>query len=110
MNDELERIVAADEDARAHVEAARLAADSRVDTARAECRKRAEESAEARRRALDEELGRIQDAADHTIAARRQMRADYAEARRRAADPFVAEAAGVYARIVREGATPRRMT
>jgi hypothetical protein len=110
MNEHLERIVVADEDARAHVEAARGAADARVAAVRNDCRVRAEQAAAAKQRALEAELQQIQEAADRTISARQAARATYAEARRRVAEPIVAEAAGVFARIVREGAAPRRIT
>jgi hypothetical protein len=53
-------------------------------------------------------LRQIQEHTDRTVAARRTARAEYAEARRRAAKPYLAEAAGAYARIVREGAAPSR--
>lgn len=110
MNEHLERIVVADEDARAHVEAARGSADARVAAARTDCRIRAEQAAAERQRALESQLQQIQETADRTVSARQAARAISAEARRRVAEPFVAEAAGVFARIVREGAAPRRVT
>ena len=109
MDEQLERLIVADEDARAHVTAARMAAADRIEAARADCRQRAAESAMERRRALDDELQQIQKTADEVVAARRSARARYAEARRRAAEPMLAEAAGVYARILRGDASPRRI-
>jgi hypothetical protein len=110
VNEHLEQIIAADEDARAHVEAARTAADARVEAARIDCRTRAEQAAARDRQTREAQLADIDDTANRTIRARQAARAAYAEARRRAAGPYVAEAAGVYARIVRDGASPRRIT
>jgi hypothetical protein len=110
MDEQLERIIIADEDARAHVAAARTAADERRSAAEAQCRRRREADRAAAREALDGELRHIQEIADRTVAARVAARAEYAEARRRAAEPSLAEAAGAYARVVREGAAPSRMT
>ena len=110
MNEHLERIVVADEDARARVESARAAADARLAASRGEYVARAEAAAAARRRALDAQLNEIVQAADRTVIARQSARANHAEARRRVADAHVAEAAGVFARIVREGTAPRRPT
>lgn len=110
MNEHLERIIVADEDARAHVESARTAADARVQAARADCQARADAAVAAQRRDREARLNEIQQAADHTVSARQSARASHAEARRRVADPFVAEAAGVYARIVRDGTAPRGIT
>ncbi len=110
MNEDLDRIVAADEEARAHVDAARTAADARLAAARDLCRSRAEQTAAARQQAVESQLQQIQDAADRAISARQAARATSAEARRRVAEPCVAEAAGLFARIVRGDRAPRRAT
>ena len=62
MDEHLERIIAADEDARAHVASATHAATERIEHARAECRLRAEQAADsasrrARRRAAQDPDG-----------------------------------------------------
>ena len=110
MDESLERIIVADEDARAHLATARAAADQRIADAQAQCRRRRDASETARRQALEDELRHIQESTDRTVGAREHARVEYAEARRRAAEPLLAEAAGAYARIVRGGATPSRVT
>ena len=107
MDENLERIIVADEDARAHLATARAAAHQRIADAQAQCRQRRDASDTARRQALEDELRHLQESTDRTVGAREQARAEYAEARRRAAEPLLAEAAGAYARIVRDGVSSR---
>ena len=103
MNPDLEAIVAADEDARARVEAAQVTAQARVQAA-AEARERErQERFDALRKATDDEERRIQEAADRAVADRQATRSRYRETRRLAAEGAIAHAAEVFAQIVVNG-------
>jgi hypothetical protein len=103
MNPDLEAIVAADEEARARVEAAEVAAQASVQAA-ADARERdKQERFDALRTATDDEERRIQEAADRAVADRQANRSWYRETRRRAAEGALAHAAEVFAVIVVKG-------
>jgi hypothetical protein len=106
MNADLEAIIAADEEARARVEAARAASQAQVQAAVGERERRRKERYEALlQTARDEEL-RIRQAADRAVADRESSRARYLEARRQATESALAAAAAAYARIIRDGPIP----
>lgn len=107
MDAQLESLIAADEQARARVDAAREAARMRIEAARQEHLRRQDEELNARRQAIAGEVRRIDDEAARAVAARRAARARYSEARRAAAATVLAEAGDIYARIVRTGSGPR---
>jgi hypothetical protein len=106
MNSDLEAIIAADEEARARVEAARAAFQGQVQAAVNEReRRRQERYAALLTTAQDEELC-IREAADRAVADRKSSRARYLEARRQATESTLARAAHAYVRIIRDGPTP----
>jgi hypothetical protein len=107
MDESLERIVAADEEARARVANVRAEAAARVEAARARCRAQQYERDDTRRKSLAAALADIEGATERTIDERRAARARYAEARRQRAETVLAEAAEQFARIVRDGGPPR---
>jgi hypothetical protein len=107
VNPDLEALVAADEEARARVEAARAALQARVQEAENERIRRRQERYETFRKAAEAEEHRIKEEADRAVSDRQLARTRYLGARRRAAEGALANAADVYARIIREGAAPR---
>jgi hypothetical protein len=108
MDDNLEAIVLADEQARARVDAARSAASAGIQAARDERARRQREREQALRSAVDEEERRIDEETARAVAERQARRARYLEARRQVAEGVLAHAAEVYAYIVRDGPVPRR--
>ena len=103
MTPDLEAIVAADEEARARVEAAQTAAQARVQAATEACERDRQERHQAFQKATDHEERRIQEAADRAVADRQANRLRYRETRRRAAEEALAHAARVYAQTVING-------
>ena len=110
MDEHLERIVAADEEARARVAAARAQAAARIDAAREQSRRQQAARIAAHRRRWTRRCSRSRALPIEAVSERKAARAHYAEARRKAAEPLLAEAADIYARIVRDGAPPRPTT
>ena len=108
MDDNLEAIVSADEEARARVDAARSAASAGIQEARDERARRRREREQALRNAVDDEEGRIDEETARSVAARQARRAQYLEARRQVAETVLARAAEVYVQIIRDGPAPRR--
>ena len=106
MNADLEAIIAADEEARARVEAARAAALAQVQAAIDERERQRREREEALLNVARDDEQRILEAADRAVAERKSSRARYLESRRQASEGALTRAAGVYARIIREGPTP----
>ena len=106
MDPDLERLIAADEDARARVDAAREAARVRVAAAREDLHQRQDAQRLARQRATSAAVAAIDEETTETIAARRAARAQYGEHRRLEADSRLAQAAELYADIVRAGRAP----
>jgi hypothetical protein len=107
MDEDLTAIVAADEEARARVQAARAAADTRVEAARLEIEGDYRARLEALRSAVDREIQDIDNGAARVAADRAAARAAANAVRQRKAEAALPAAAEVYASIVREGA-PRR--
>jgi hypothetical protein len=103
MNPNLDAIVSADGEARAHVEAARAAGDARTKEAADERERRRQARYDALCRAADEEERAIEESADRAVADRQSIRARYREARRRAAEGALLRAADEYARIIADG-------
>ena len=108
MDDNLEAIVSADEEARARVDAARRAANTRIQAVRDERGHRRREREQALRSAVDNEERRIDEETGRAVAERQARRARYLEARRQVAEGVLAHAAEVYAHIIRDGPVPRR--
>jgi hypothetical protein len=106
MNADLEAIVAADEEARARVEAARTAAQAQVQAAIDERLRRRHEREEALLTAAKDEELRISEAADRAAAERKSSRARYLESRRQATESALADAALAYVRIILAGSAP----
>lgn len=103
MNPDLEAIVAADEEARARVEAAQNASEMLVNAARADRERRRQERYDELRTTLEEEERRIREAADQAVAERQAKRARYRETTRQAAETALPRAAELYARLVADG-------
>jgi hypothetical protein len=108
MDADLETLVAADEDARARVDAAREAARARVAAAREDLRRRQEAQRVARQQATETAVAAIEQETTRTIAERRTARLKSAEIRRLEADARLAQAADLYAQIIRTGRWPGR--
>ena len=108
MDPNLEAIVAADEECRARVEAAAADGRSRVDAARQASAERRQARLEALHAALEAEERAIRSDADRARAERQTLRATYLETKQQAAEGVLAEAAELFARIVRDGRVPRR--
>jgi hypothetical protein len=106
MDPDLEALIAADEDARARVEAAREAARARVAEAREDLQRRLEAQRVTRQRATDTAVAAIEEETSRSIADRRTARASYAEMRRLDADTRLAQAADLYAQIIKTGRAP----
>jgi hypothetical protein len=107
MDADLSSIIAADEEARARVQAARTAAANRVD----EVRRNIEDERALRLAALRAQAARtvaaIEEQVGRTVAERTTARARSIAARRHAAEAALEAAADLYARIVIRG-VPRR--
>jgi hypothetical protein len=101
MDADLETLLAADEDARARVEAARASAAARMASARTDERQRRERGAEAARESLARELARIDSDRETAIASRLRARRAYSDTRRTAASIALAEAADAFAAFIR---------
>ena len=101
MDADLDALLAADEDARARVEAARASAAARIAAATTEERQRREQHEEAARQALARELQRIESETNRAIDDRRGARRAYSDTRRAAAAPAIAEAADAFAALIR---------
>lgn len=108
MDADLEALIAADEDARARVDAAREAARARVAAAREDLQRRQDAQRIAQQHATDLAVSAIDEDAARTVAARRAARAQYAETRRIEADSRLAQAADLYAQIIKTGRPPGR--
>ena len=107
MDDDLAAIVAADEEARAHVQAAKDAAEARVDDARREIDRTRAETLAALRTQVAREVQAIDDQTARTVEDRVGARAVSIAARRQLADRALDAAADMFARIVIDGARPR---
>jgi vacuolar-type H+-ATPase subunit H len=103
MNPDLEAIVAADEEARARVEAAEATAQASVQAATDARERHRQERHEALQKATDEEERQIREAADRAVADRQAIRSRYRETRRLAAEGALAQAADLYAQVVMNG-------
>jgi hypothetical protein len=103
MDADLTAIVAADEEARAHLQAARAAAAGRVDQVRRELEANRTARLEALRAQTVRAVAAIEEQARRTLDERNAARARSIETRRRAAEAALDAAADLYARIIRDG-------
>jgi hypothetical protein len=100
MNPDLEAIVAADEEARARIDAARSTSQSQVEATAVEREQRRRERYASLVRDADDDERQIREATDRAVADRQAARARYSETRRPAAEAALIEAADLYARII----------
>lgn len=103
MTPELEAIVAADEEARARLEAARRSAEARVAAVRAEVARDRRERALARAAGLQENLAAIAAETDRQVDLRKSRRIEYLAGIKESARERLSEAAEAFERIVRDG-------
>jgi hypothetical protein len=103
MDLDLTAIVAADEEARAHVQAARTAAAARVERVRRELEADRAARLDALRSQAASAVAGIEEQTRRTIDERAAARAGSIETRRRAAEAALGAAAELYARIVLDG-------
>ena len=108
MDVDLTVIVVADEEARAHVQAARAAAASRVDRLRRDVDAERAARLDALRSQAALAVAGIEEQAQRTLHERQAARVRSVEARRRAAEAALDAAAEVYARIVMDGPSRQR--
>jgi hypothetical protein len=106
MEAELERIVAADEEARVRVDGARAEVGARVTAARLLREHAEKEKADEAARAVEQEARRILAEADAAAAERARRREAWLAQREAAAAPLLSAAADAYARIVRGEEVP----
>jgi hypothetical protein len=107
MDEDLASIVAADEEARAHVQMAQAAADARVNAVRAAIGTRRAQRVHELRAEAAREIREIEEQATRTIDDRVAARTAAIAIRRRLAEVCMETAARLYARIVIDGTTPR---
>ena len=103
MDVDLTAIVAADEEARAHVQAARAAAAVRVDQVRRDLEADRAARLDALRSQVALAVTAIEEQAKRTLHERQVARARSIDTRRRTAEAALDAAAEVYVRIVMDG-------
>lgn len=103
MDDDLTAIVAADEEARAHLQAARTAAAVRVEQVRRDLDADRAARLEALRSQAALAVADVEEQAQRMLDERKAARARSIETRRRAAEAALDSAAELYARIVMDG-------
>jgi hypothetical protein len=102
-NADLEMLVAADEEARARIEAAEASVRAELDGLRADAGRRRAAQEKALALKLAHDLDAIRAESDRAVEERRRHRAEFLERKKREAEALLAEAGEAYARIVREG-------
>jgi hypothetical protein len=110
MDDDLTAIVAADEEARARVQAAQTAADNRIAQVRVGIEVARSQRLDAMRVQVTREVQSIEERTLHTVAEREAARARSIAARRASSDACLEAAAEIYARIVIAGPSLREST
>lgn len=103
MNSDLERLLAADEEGRARLEATRAGVRRAVDALQAELASDRAARRLALERELERELQAIRDDADAQVAERRRQRDEYDRKRRTEAEGLLPKAVERFVRIVRDG-------
>jgi hypothetical protein len=107
MNEDLMAIVAADEEARAHVQGARNDAEARVNGARDSLARARDDALAALRAQVARQVQAVDGQTMRTLEQRVAARAASVAARRQVADAALDEAVDLFARLVIEGVAPR---